>query len=85
MTTVLDVSFLFFDVKDKHEVWFIASMSEFEILVESEAIGGCLFWFVIEIIVLSFGLVYEKSFTLFSVFTFNEAIGGFELVGMLLG
>lgn len=43
MTTVLDVSFLFFDVKDKHEVWFIASMSEFEILVESEAIGGCLF------------------------------------------
>ena len=83
MATISEVSLLFSEAKDQHGVWFIVSMSGFEILFESGMNDGCLFWFVIKITVLNFGLVYGKSSMLFWVVVFDETIGGFELAGTL--
>ena len=42
MATILDVSLLFSEAKNKHEVWFIVSMPGFEIF-RSGVNGDCLF------------------------------------------
>ena len=84
MATIMGVSHLFPEAKDKHRVCIIVSMSGFEILFESQVNDDCLFWFVVGITVLNFGLVYRKSSMLFWVVVFNGTIGGFELLGTLL-
>ena len=61
MASILDVSHLFYEAKDKHGVWIIVSMSGFEILFESRVNDDSLFWLAMGIIVLNFELVYEKS------------------------
>ena len=70
---------LFSDAKDKHGLWII------ELLFQSQVNDNCFFWLVIEITVLNVGLVYGKSSMLFWVVTFNDTIGGLELLGKLLG
>ena len=42
MALILDVSLLFSEDKDKHEVWFILSMPGFEILFEYGVNYACL-------------------------------------------
>ena len=85
MATILVISHLVSEARDKHKAWIIVSMSGFEMLFESQVKDCCLFWFVIGITVLNFGLVYRKSSMFFQVVIFNGTIGGFELVEKLLG
>ena len=84
MATILGVSHLFSEARDKHGAWTIVSMPGFEILFESWVNDDCLFWFVMGITVVNFGLVHRKSSMFFWVVVFNGTIGGFELVGALL-
>ena len=57
MTTILGVLHLFSEARDKHGNWIIVSMSGFEILFQPWVIDDCLFWFVMGITALKFGLV----------------------------
>ena len=57
ISTILGISHLFSEAKNKHGLWIIFSMCCFEILFESWVTDDCLFWFVAGITVLNFGLV----------------------------
>ena len=43
MATILVMSHLVSEARDKHGVWIIVSMSGFEMLFESQVKDGCLF------------------------------------------
>ena len=62
ISTILGISHLFSEAKNKHGLWIIFSMCCFEILFESWVTDDCLFWFVAQLHLAAFPFPISRSY-----------------------